>query len=72
MKKIVLTFIIFFYFTEKSFAYLGPGLAFGALATILAFLGSIFIIIYGIFIKILKTIKNLKKNKKKKIIKKKK
>ena len=63
MHKFVLIFVIFFYLTEKSFAYLGPGLAFGMLAAIISFLGAILILIYGFFFKIFKIFKNRKSKK---------
>ena len=50
--------------TEQSFAYLGPGLAFGMLAAIISFFGAILILIYGFFFKIFKIFKNRRSKKK--------
>lgn len=65
MNKFILFLTIFFLLTEKSYAYLGPGLGFGILGLVMSFFGAIFILIYGFFFKIFKYFK-LKKSKKKK------
>ena len=59
-----LTLILALLFTTNSYAYLGPGLAIGAVYVVLAIVGAIFVAIIGaIYIPIKRFFKKKKKRK---------
>ena len=70
MLKLILKILFFLFITTSSYAYLGPGIGGGALATILGIVISLFAVLFGLIwfpvkrlLKKRKEAKDYKKNK---------
>ncbi len=64
MKLVNITLIINIFFISNAYAYIGPGMAAGAIAVILGIVGAILVALFTVlYYPIKKTIQKLKKNK---------
>ena len=64
MKLACISIILSIFFISSAYAYIGPGMAAGAIAVILGIVGAIFVALFTVlYYPIKKTIQKLKKNK---------